>query len=270
MGALIIASGASRAVIDPHGAYVAELSLKGGEVTMPSGDGAQTHGGIAVLAPYAGRVRDGRYRFGGEEFRLPTGKGGHAIHGFAKDALWESVEARGSAVVLRTPLEGEGYPGKLVAVLSYSVGENVFSTDCQVRNAGKRDSPVVVGFHPYFVARGWKIELESQVKRYELRDGFFPTGKTTAFSFEGAGPDTALDDCFIAEGKIRIHREAGELTIVRRGMPYFVVYDGKYAEGRSVAVEPYTGLPDAYNNGIGLKVLAPGQALRCGYDIAVG
>ncbi len=259
--------GTSRAYIDTFGAYVAAMFLGGSEVVKPNRDGSQTHGGIAVLAPFAGRVKGGRFGFEGEDFQLPTGKDGNAIHGFAKDVLWDAVEARRSSVVLKAALEGEGYPGKLEATITYAMGERSFSTDCVFENSGRGDAPVTVGFHPYFRARDWKIKPGSDVVKYELNDGFFPTGRTDRFSFEGVCRETALDDCFRTDGEIRLEREGGELTLVRRGMPYFVVYDGKYAEGESVAIEPYTGLPDAYNNGIGLTVLAPGQSLQCGYDI---
>jgi aldose 1-epimerase len=34
-----------------------------------------------------------------------------------------------------------------------------------------------------------------------------------------------------------------------------------------VAVEPCSGLPDAYNNGIGLVRLKPGRTFTCGYEV---
>lgn len=264
-----VASGSAAASIGLLGAYVRHLSLGGVPVIKPSNDGSQTHGGIAVLMPYAGRVRGGRYAFRGKEFQLPTGRDGHAIHGFAKDAMWKVRARTADSVSIGATLRGRGYPGTLAASITYAVKGRTFSTDCAIRNAGRSDAPVVVGFHPYLAAMRWTINSSSRSYHYQLADGYFPTGKKTPCSFEGVGPKSKLDDCFSSPGTIRLLAGGMEVALRRRRLPYLVVYNGKYAEGRSVAIEPYSGLPDAYNNGIGLRTLAPGQTFECGYDLVL-
>lgn len=262
-----ISSGSAAASVDPLGAYVRVVSIGGAQIIKPSSDGIQTHGGIAVLIPYAGRVRSGRYTFEGKGFQLPTRSDGHAIHGFAKDTLWKVRAKTKSSVSLSASLKGRGYPGTLAVSITYSVKGRTFSTDCAVRNTGRTDAPVVVGFHPYLAAKRWSMKSDSGSYHYQLADGYFPTGKKTRYTLEDAGPGTRLDDCFSSSGTIRLLTEGTYLTLRRRKMPYLVVYNGKYAEAKSVAIEPYTGLPDAYNNGIGLRTLSPGQTFRCGYDL---
>ncbi|MDG6899995.1 MAG: aldose 1-epimerase [Nitrososphaerota archaeon] len=254
------------AVIDHLGAHVKRLSIDGVPVVQPSSDGVQTHGGVAVLLPYAGRVRYGRYSFEGRMFQLPTGKDGHAIHGFAKDIIWDSHARQRGSVVMEASLRRKGYPGALEASITYSVGEKTFSTDCKVRNVGEDAAPLVVGFHPYFIAEEWSIGSSSRILHYQLADGYFPTGKRVACSLENAGR-SEWDDCFSTAGHIKLSTGGRELTLRRRNMPYFILYNGKYAGWSSVAVEPYSGLPDAYNNGIGLRVLSPGGSFRCGYSL---
>lgn len=257
------------ATVDLLGAHVRSLSIGGDPIVKPTNDGIPTHGGIAVLMPYAGRVRHGQYAFEGRKFQLPTGKDGHAIHGFAKDTTWEITVKKGASVSMAATLSGKGYPGTLEASIVYSARKRIFSTDCRVRNAGRSDAPIVVGFHPYLNAKRWSVRASPNSYRYQLADGYFPTGKKTRYSFELAGPGTKLDDCFGSSGTIELLSGGKKLTLRRRNMPYLVLYDGKYAEGKSVAIEPYSGLPDAYNNGIGLRTLSPGQTFRCGYDLAI-
>ena len=103
--------------------------------------------------------------------------------------------------------------------------------------------------------------------RYELQDQYFPNGERVRYYTSKAGPGTALDDCFAASGTLELLTERYKLRMVRHRMPYLVLYNGKYAEGESVAIEPYTGLPDAYNNGIGLHALGPGLSFECGYKL---
>lgn len=268
MRAVRISERDAEAVVNTLGSHVVSVSLGGRPVVKPNGDGSQTHGGIAVLMPYAGRVRHGEYRFGGLKFRLPVGREGNAIHGFAKDAVWKVLKEERRSVVLAARLEGSGYPGVLEAVIAYGISRTGFSTDCSVRNVGGRECPLVVGFHPYFVARDWRVSAGTAY-RYSLRDGFFPDGKRAPYSFDEAGPNSRLDDCFWVRGEIRLFDGERSLVIGRRAMPYLVVYNGKYAEGKSVAIEPYTGLPDAFNNGIGLRTLKPGRAFSCGYSFVL-
>jgi aldose 1-epimerase len=264
-----IRSGSSDAKVSLDGAHVARLSLDGEQVLKPSNDGRQTHGGIAVLIPYAGRVRDGHYNFEGRSFRLPVNPDGHAIHGFAKDVPWKLVREKTGSVTLGSRLRGAGYPGLLDARIRYSVQPESFSTECSVTNVGQRSCPFVAGFHPYFLARSWKIVTIGRTYRYTLADRYFPTGERRPFSFAEVGPDTSLDDCFRVAGTIRLEAEEHTLVITRRRMPYLIVYNGKHAEGISVAIEPYTGLEDAYNNGIGLVVLKPGESFSCGYRVSM-
>lgn len=259
--------GSTEALVDPVGAYVADLSVGGVRLVKPSPDESQTHGGAAVLIPYAGRVRGGEYSFGGRPFRLPTGKDGNAIHGFAREALWTVEQKTPGSVLLAASLEQEGYPSSLRAVLRYTAGSRTFRTECSVTNTGKSRCPLVVGFHPYFSARKWRLASPSAAYRYELQDRYFPNGKRTRYPMSRAGPGTPLDDCFRASGTVELLTEGYRLRMVRRRMPYLVIYNGRYAEGKSVAIEPYTGLPDAYNSGIGLQTLGPGQSFECGYKL---
>jgi aldose 1-epimerase len=266
---LSISTGSSTVLVNTLGAHAASVTLKGEDVIKPSADGNQTHGGIAVLIPYAGRVKRGRYTFEGRRYALPTAAEGHAIHGFAKDVDWRVVEEGRGSVKLRCLAHGQGYPGRLEVTIAYMVGQRDLSTDCAVKNTGENDCPLVVGFHPFVLARDWHLSTGGRAFRYELKDRYFPTGRRAPFSFADADPRQSYDDCFRVAGELRIESEGRSFVIARRGMPYIVMYNGKYAEGRSVAIEPYTGLPDAFNNGIGLKTLAPGETFTCGYTIAL-
>jgi aldose 1-epimerase len=264
-----ISCGSSEAKISPEGAYVARLSLDGEEVVKPSSDGSQTHGGIAVLIPYAGRIRNGRYTFEGRGFSLPVKADGHAIHGFAKDSPWKLVTEKTGSVTLGSRLRSAEYPGVLDAWIRYSVRPESFSTECSVTNVGSRSCPFVAGFHPYFLARSWRIVTTGRTYRYTLADTYFPTGERRTFSFAEVGPGTSLDDCFRVAGAVRLEAEGRTLVLTRRRMPYIIVYNGKHAEGTSVAIEPYTGLEDAFNNGIGLVVLRPGESFSFGYKVGL-
>jgi aldose 1-epimerase len=269
MNICTLTSHRSKSRINLYGAHVEQLSLDGEEVIKPSSDGVPTHGGAAVLIPYAGRVRNGRYTFEGGVYQLPVGPEGHASHGFAKDTTWEVVEARPASVKLRAQLQGEGYPAILETEITYALGETTFSTDCVVKNVSTSACPLVVGFHPYFLARDWTLEAGGGAYKYELADTYFPTGKRVPFDIGALGPNTRLDSLFEVEGQVKLHSPSLTLTLQRRKLPYLILFNGKYAEGISLAIEPYSGLPDAYNNGIGVTKLEPGATFTCEYDVTL-
>lgn len=267
MADVVVSSGSSKAEVSLTGAHVGSLSLDGEAVLKPSTDGSQTHGGAAVLIPFPGRVRGGVYSFEGSRYAIPVGEDGNARHGFAKDLQWELSEKSTDSARLKTVLAGSGYPVTLEVELKYSLTVSSFSTSCTVRNSGERDCPLAIGFHPYFLAKDWRITT-GKAYRYELADGYFPTGRREEYSFGDAGRARgSLDDVFAVDGQVSLEDAERSLHITRKNMPYLVVYDGKYADGVSVAVEPYTAVPDAFNNGIGLVALHPGQSFACGYSV---
>jgi aldose 1-epimerase len=265
----------STAEVSLEGAHVGRVILDGEDVVKQSSDGVPTHGGIAVLIPYAGRVRQGKYSFEGTEYSLPLGREGHAIHGFAKDKRWEVVEEeekkKTAAVKLRARIEGQGFPATLAAEIEYTIGRTSFSTRCVVENTSRHyDCPLMVGFHPYFLARDWTLKATGRAYRYTLADQYFPTGEKEECDLRALGPATSLDDVFKVSGAVTLSDSSRRLTITRKNMPYVVLFNGKkYAEGRSLAIEPYTGLPDAYNNGIGLVTVKAGGRFACGYEFSL-
>ena len=71
----------SRLVFDSIGAYIKSLSLSGVDILMETPDGEQTHGGAALLIPYANRVRNASYTWNGKEYHLPKTMGNTAYMG---------------------------------------------------------------------------------------------------------------------------------------------------------------------------------------------
>lgn len=266
-----IASGGSAAEVSDEGAYLSSLRLDGIPVLKRGEGSSMTHGGSAVLIPYAGRVRGGEYACGGREYRLPLNKEGNAIHGLVKELRWSLLGKTEDGVRLGTSLLHPGYPTRLECSIEYRLGRAGLSVECEVGNAGELAAPLVVGFHPYFLAGRWSLEHGCAAQRYELENGFFPTGKSEAFDFNGAWYDsgTGFDSLFRCPCDVVLRTDSYSLSISRREMPFLVVYNGKYAEGRSVAVEPYSGAPDAFNNGIGLANVEPKGSFRCGFSLAL-
>ncbi len=136
--------------------------------TPPSADDLRTRrfrGGIPVLWPFPGRVREARYNFDGHEYHLPrTDKGGvHHIHGVVVQAPWRVAQSgpteAGAQVALTIGPQDLnedmrlGYPFAFALTLRFTLTDNSLTLDTQVDNLEKgQDLPFGYGLHPYFRA----------------------------------------------------------------------------------------------------------------------
>lgn len=265
---MIIRSGSSRAEILQRGAYLKSLVLDGNDILKQSLDDIPTHGGCAVLLPYAGRVRKGEYIYEGKRYTLPKNSEGNAIHGFLKDAELHLIRGEASLIELGATLVHAGYPTTLDVKIQYKLFDSYLSIGCKTTNVGKQKAPLSIGFHPYFLAKSWELNHECNVEKLEMKEGYFPDGKALSFDFNGRKLEKdKFDDCFNFPCDAQLMTDQTKLGIRKKNMPYAVVFNGKWAEDKSVAFEPYTSAPDAFNNGLGLIHLGQGESFECGFTV---
>lgn len=256
----------SRAEIDTTGAYVRNLSMGGREILMPSLDGNDTHGGMAVMLPFANRIRNAEYKWDGKTYRLPRNNGNHSIHGLTRDAEWSVVHRGESTASLTYSLISEGYPVPLFLKVSYNLNDTEFNVAIEARNEGKVTAPFMAGMHPYFNFDGiWALESQRNLLELNYAGQYFPDGtfKSIGPGNLGSSSGKTYDNTFIAGCPVTMVSKGTRIRIVTKEMPYLVVYSGQYSQGRSVALEPMTGAPDSFNNRIGVITIQPGKSFRC-------
>lgn len=265
-----LSSETGEAEIDENGAYLRALVLEGREIIKRQNDPRPTHGGSAVLIPYAGRVRGAEYSYRGAKYNLPANSGSNSIHGFLKDETCAVDRISGSSVSLSCDIVNSGYPSTIRVGIEYRLLRNSFSVSAQVRNTGEHWCPLLAGFHPYFLTGGsWRLSHSEPMKELVYEDRYFPNGEYKKVNFNMLKDigGMELDNCYFGGGTVTLHGGDRSLTIRRKNMPFLVIYNGKYSEGISVAIEPMTGAPDSFNNGIGLVELGPGDEFSCGFSI---
>ncbi|GGP21518.1 aldose epimerase [Thermocladium modestius] len=258
-----------RAEVLSLGAYVADLTYEGKPLLLRN-DGKQsaTRAGMALLAPFANRVRNGEYSFNGAKYKLPVNSEGHAIHGFVKNKEWKVLEKGDEFVKMELNSKGEpGYPFELSFSVSYEASKRGFNVEMAAVNAGGTNAPITMGAHPYFVhptpRSQWFINA-GNVFRLEMV-GNIPTGRMVPQRLSTYIGE--YDDCYrVNEDQVRlIFPHDWEIAIKLNGFHFIQLFTPSWAN--AVAVEPMTGAPDAFNNGIGLTVLEPGKSLRASFTI---
>jgi aldose 1-epimerase len=206
--------------------------------------------GCFVMAPFAGRVRDGRATWDGRTLELPRQEEPHALHGLVHSAPWDRIEA--TAWRIRVPVDLWFAPLEVVHRLR--LDEDHLRLDLEVTTpAGP--APATVGWHPWFRRDidGSSLELALPPAVMLERD---PDGITSRRRVEVPAPP--WDDAFVdLAGPVRLTWPDVTTLGIETDAPVTVVF----TERASVAcVEPQSGPPDEVNRSP--RVVSPERPLR--------
>jgi aldose 1-epimerase len=198
--------------------------------------------GCYPMAPWAGRIRRGRFTFAGAEHHLPInhhdGDGAdraHAIHGLVFDRDWPDVRDVSDTSWTSTRDLDWVFGGTVTQTIEL-YADRVDLT-LSVESSGER-FPAEVGWHPWFRKPD---RLEFTPASMYRRDEFgLPTG---ALVQPTTGP---WDDCFVNTRPVELHYDRATAATVRveSGCDHWVVFD---MPTDATCVEPQSGPPDAFN-----------------------
>lgn len=279
-----LAAGELTARIDTDGARLHTLRHRGDDLVAP---GLPFAG--AVLAPWPNRVVDGRYRFAGQDRQLTVTEPdrGHALHGLVLDTEFEVSDASGTHVELEVAIEPQqGYPHELVVHVGYVLTEAGLTWTVTGTNSGTSDAPWGTAPHPYLVAGpapvdDWHLALPATAVLDVTPDGLVPRELVPVDAIgmdftDGRRIGTQqIDHAFTA-----LAFEDGLTTAILSGpdrgvrmswdstSPWVQVHTADTSGRAALAIEPMTCAPDAYNSGLGLIVLAPGDSHSTSWTIA--
>jgi aldose 1-epimerase len=251
----------------------------------------------ATLAPWPNRVVDGRYTFAGREQQLPLTEParGHALHGLASWLDFGAVDRSGSSVTMAATIEAQaGYPHRIDIAVVFDLDEDGLHTTITATNTGRDAAPWGTGPHPYLVAGSgrvddWTLTLPADTVLTVTDDRLIPIANADVATeadgvFDFRTPrvigDTFIDHAFtglardasgIASVTVRSQDGTGTEMSWDAACPWVQVHTadnpGSDAHRAGLAVEPMTCPPDAFNSGVDLIVLDPGESATAGWDI---
>jgi aldose 1-epimerase len=284
-----IGHGNQRATVVEVGAAVREYRDGDREIfqSYPEHDVSWAYHG-AVLLPWPNRLRDGRYEFDSEphQVALTEPSQHNALHGLAAWLPWRLIEHAPARVTLGCRvLPSPGYPFLLDTLVSYELRDEGLVVTTTSTNRGDRACPYALGFHPY-VSAGPGATIDDCTlhidasRRLLVDDRLIPVGdepvEGTAYDFRGdrslAGRvlDTGFTDVIAdATGQsfVRVAGSDGRTVEVwaDANFGFWQVYSGEDLPAplarRSLAVEPMTAAPNAFQTGWGLRRLPPGESV---------
>jgi aldose 1-epimerase len=279
-----ITSGTRRAVVTEVGATLRRFSVDGRDVVRGFGlDEMSTAGRGQNLVPWPNRIRDGRYSFNGVTHQLAlTEPARHnASHGLARYLPWVLVDKKTDAVTNQARIHPQpGWPGTLETRITHRVGVDGLTVTVEATNVGGSELPFGYGAHPYLTVGESTVDevaLTMPAASYlEVDDRLLPIRISpvdgTAYDSRH-GPllgslilDTAMTDLARdSDGRWRVKLVREDRYAELWGdetMRWVQIFTGGPHRDMSIAVEPMTCGPDAFNPGPthgDMKVLAPDE-----------
>lgn len=265
--------GASLTALDwqaPDGARIALLA----PLVDPA---AGLRAGCFVMAPFANRIADGRFDFGGQVWQTPVNRPeeGMAIHGHARDRAWQVHRHQADRAVLGLSVDDPDLPWQFEISQTVTLSPEGVTVALGLTNRGPRAMPFGMGLHPWFPKpAGARLSFASTGSHFRDARGL-PLPETRMQP--GFDPDHPLplpefpwfDGCFSGwtppEARIDWPGQGVSLHLRASGaLRHLHVY---VPDDRAVfCAEPVSHLPDAVNRpglgaGAAMTLLAPGDSM---------
>ncbi|NEM92252.1 aldose 1-epimerase family protein [Galbitalea soli] len=278
--------GAAEAIITEVAASIRTLRIGGIDLTQPYDEGRSPAFGCGiVLVPWPNRVRDGKWRLGGDlqQLDITEVERNNAIHGLLRNTAYRLVSRTESSVTLGAVVFPQhGYPFQLDTTVTYELVDDGLRVTHSITNESASDAPVAIGTHPFFQIGDVDTEQLTLTvhgstrfpvdERLNVGDEIPVTGSKYDLRSGRKVSEVNLDDAFGAV--VPVDQVTATLTAPDgrwvglwqdENFPYVQVFTtrifprigGGFTTG--VAIEPMTAPADAFNSGQSLKWLGSGE-----------
>jgi galactose mutarotase-like enzyme len=259
----------SASIDEAHGGRLASLRIGGRELLVgPSGpDDSSITWGCYLMAPWPGRLADGRLRWGSRTIQLRRTHGRHAIHGLVSCVPWSVDAVDRTSAELSVSLDRDGWPFGGTVRQRMHLEPNRLALEAEVH--ADAPMPAALGWHPWFQRRGnpWVrvdgdavLEVRRMIptgrvlpaeRRLDLRAGPFLGRRRLDHAYVGVRPPLELA---WPDLTLRLETDPWLSTVV--------VFTPRHA----VCVEPQTAWPNALGSGAdgagSADILPAGGTLR--------
>jgi aldose 1-epimerase len=250
-----------------------------------------------LLIPWPNRLAGGTYSFDGQSYQLPLTEPsqGNAIHGLVRWANWTVEERHDERITLVHRLyPSTGFPFILDLSATYALSDDGLHTTLRATNIGAKPCPFGAGQHPYLrVGTPLVNDALLQVPAgaiYRYNQHLIPTervpvdGSPLDFRTKRQIGTTEINMDYThfdrdADGIARVTVEAPDggpsLQLwMDRAFRHATVYTGETVQPptrrrHSIAVEPMSCPPNAFNSGEDLITLQPGESWEGNWGITV-
>jgi aldose 1-epimerase len=225
------------------------------------------------LSPFVCRLNAGKFLINNKLFTIDKFyMGKHAIHGLVYDLDYKICKQQVAETFCCVSLQAQympndnGFPFNYEIEHEYRLDENGLTVTSLITNKSNMAMPYAQGWHPYFRLNETVEDCSLQVssnKQVEFDMELIPTKKliyNSTYLNPTVIKNTMLDDCFILENdKKAILKNSKYSFVVKaiKGYNYMQIFTPDHR--KNIAIEVLSGVPDCFNNGMGLLQINPGE-----------
>ncbi len=243
--------------INPMGAELKSVK-KGDTEFIWEADPEVWEGSAPVLFPICGRLKDGKYTYEGQEYKLP-------IHGFAPTTEFEVESHEEDRVVFLITSNEETrkvYPFEFEFRVLFSLNEATLSVSYQIKNCSEGPMYCSVGAHEaYACPEGIEEYIVEFDKEEDMEILAYEEGRLCPYKVplqEKSNQLPLSDDLFSVDSLVFEGLKSDKVTLIHRNSsrkitvsfpdhPYFIIWHkpgGKY-----ICLEPWCGMATLKGNG---------------------
>jgi len=239
------------------------------------------------MSPFSCRIENGQYTFENISYTIEKFyHEKHALHGILYDALFSidlsGKDDQGAYVNLAYHYKGtdKGFPFAYKLLIKWHLQKNnLVTVETIITNLNDATIPMMDGWHPYFTLDACVNDTFIQLKaigKIEYDEMLLPTGKILAeneFEISKKIGSLHLDNCYNVDTKVNtcvLENEKYQLIVQPlMNYPFLQLYTP--ADRKSIAIENLSGIPNCFNNKIGLQLLMPHQnwVLKTSYQFII-
>lgn len=230
------------------------------------------HGGIPILFPVCGSLRNDTYNMGNQSFYMPK-------HGFAFGVPWnaEVIHKNGEEKIIAS-LEADKnslklYPFIFEVMVVYTLKGTELFIELVFYNKDKNIMPFYAGLHPYFIV-GDKKKLLFDINADKYGDD--SSGELIEREYNGKIDFDNVVDFIFKLKDLETHRysfldpvKKREILIeTSREFKHMVMWT-ENKDSCFLCLEPWMAGPDAMNTGEGVVHVKPGSSIKTWVKINV-
>ena len=282
--ATLRSGGAVLDLLPEIGGAVSRFAVDGVDVLRPAPPGTTDILQTACfpLVPFANRIANGTFRFGGETVHLPRNFGDHphVLHGQGWQNPWRAIAQNEHSATLAYEHAADAWPWAYAAEQTFDLAPRSLRVALKLVNRSARAMPFSLGFHPYF-ERTADTVLRADVQGVWLSDSTcIPTERAGASHFldlvNGASLAAApfVDHCHFGwRGTAGIEQESRRRNLVLTASPELAFLHCYVPQDAGFfCVEPVSAMPDAFNrpaDSASLRIIAPNESFAVAMTLAV-
>ena len=239
------------------------------------------------MSPFSCRIENGQYTFEDKTYTLEKFyHEKHALHGILYDELFSielsETDDQGAYLHLQYHYKAtdKGFPFAYTVLIKWHLHKNnVVTAETIITNLSDSSIPMMDGWHPYFKLDASINDTFIQLKangKIEYDEMLLPTGKIldeNEFAVSQKIGALHLDNCYLVDASVNtcvLENEKYQLIVQPLiNYPYLQLYTP--ADRKSIAIENLSGIPNCFNNKIGLQLMKPHQnwVLKTSYQFII-